>query len=57
MISLRYVRGSDRPLKKQKDFDKHAGEMVEIHLFRPIERRKQFEGELVGACGRRNRHP
>ena len=40
--------GLDRPLKKQKDFDKHAGEMVEIHLFRPIERRKQFEGELVG---------
>ena len=23
-------------------------EMVEIHLFRPVERRKQFEGELVG---------
>ena len=40
--------GLDRPLKKQKDFDKHAGEMVEIHLFRPVERRKQFEGELVG---------
>ena len=34
--------GLDRPLKKQK------GEMVEIHLFRPVERRKQFEGELVG---------
>ena len=40
--------GLDRPLKKQKDFDKHAGEMVKIHLFRPVERRKQFEGELVG---------
>ena len=40
--------GLDRPLKKQKDFDKHAGETVEIHLFRPVERRKQFEGELVG---------
>ena len=40
--------GLDRPLKKQKDFDKHAGELVEVHLFRPIERRKQFEGELVG---------
>ena len=23
-------------------------ERVEIHLFRPVERRKQFEGELVG---------
>ena len=32
--------GLDRPLKKQKDFDKHAGETVEIHLFRPVERRK-----------------
>ena len=40
--------GLDRPLKKQKDFDKHAGELVEVHLFRPIEHRKQFEGELVG---------
>ena len=40
--------GLDRPLKKQKDFDKHAGETVEIRLFRPIERRKQFEGEQVG---------
>ena len=40
--------GLDRPLKKQKDFDKHAGETVEIHLFRPVEKRKQFEGELVG---------
>lgn len=40
--------GLDRPLKKQKDFDKYAGELVEVHLFRPIEHRKQFEGELVG---------
>ena len=48
--------GLDRPLKKQKDFDKHAGEMVEIHLFRPIERRKQFE-TVLRPDGRRNRHP
>ena len=40
--------GIDRPLKKQKDFDKHAGELVEVHLYRPIDKCKRFEGELIG---------
>ncbi len=40
--------GIDRPLKKQKDFDKHAGELVEVHLYRPIDKCKHFEGELIG---------
>lgn len=40
--------GIDRPLKKQKDFDRHAGEQVEIHLYKPLDKRKVFEGELVG---------
>lgn len=40
--------GLDRPLKKQRDFDAHVGKPVEVHLYRPIDRRKQFEGELLG---------
>ena len=40
--------GIDRPLKKQKDFDKHAGDLVEVHLYRPIDKCKHFEGELIG---------
>lgn len=40
--------GLDRPLKKQRDFDAHAGKPVEVHLFRPINRQKRFEGELIG---------
>lgn len=40
--------GIDRPLKKQKDYDAHAGSRVEVHLFRPVDKCKRFEGELVG---------
>jgi len=43
--------GIDRPLKKQKDFDKHAGDLVEVHLYRPIDKCKRFEGELIGLEG------
>ncbi len=40
--------GLDRPLKTQRDFDKHAGETVSVKLFQPIEKQKQFEGRLIG---------
>ena len=40
--------GIDRPLKKQADYDRHAGEQVEISLYRPVDKRRKFEGELVG---------
>jgi len=40
--------GIDRPLKKQKDYDSHIGDMVEVHLYRPVEKSKTFEGELLG---------
>ena len=51
--------GIDRPLKKQKDYDAHAGSLVEVHLYRPINKCRRFEGELLGledgivriACG------
>lgn len=40
--------GIDRPLKKEKDFEKFKGELVEVKLFQPIDGRKIFEGELIG---------
>ena len=40
--------GLDRPLKKQRDFDAHAGSEVQVHLYKPIDKKKIFEGTLVG---------
>lgn len=38
--------GLGRPLKKDKDFQRSLGEEVEIRTYRPIERQKEFIGEL-----------
>ncbi|MBQ7887490.1 MAG: ribosome maturation factor RimP [Clostridia bacterium] len=43
--------GIDRPLKKQKDYDAHVGDQVEIHLYRAINKCRRFEGELLGLFG------
>ena len=43
--------GIDRPLKKQKDYDAHVGDPVEVHLYRPIDRCRRCEGELLGLFG------
>ncbi len=40
--------GLDRPLKTQRDFDKHVGEEISVKLFQAIEKRKEFEGILMG---------
>jgi ribosome maturation factor RimP len=40
--------GLDRPLKKDSDFEKYKGELIEIKLYNPIEGKKSFEGELLG---------
>jgi len=40
--------GIDRPLKTQRDFDKHAGQAVAVKLFKAIDKRKEFQGGLVG---------
>ena len=39
--------GLDRPLKKEKDFIRYAGSDVEVKLYRPINKLKHFEAELV----------
>lgn len=40
--------GLDRPLKKPRDFEKYAGELVEVKTYQPIDGTKLFEGELIG---------
>ena len=40
--------GLDRPLKKDRDFEKYKGELVEVKVFQPINGQKVFEGELAG---------
>lgn len=38
--------GLGRPLKKEKDFIRSMGELVEVRTYRPIERQKEFTGVL-----------
>ena len=40
--------GLERPLKKDRDFEKFKGELVEVKLFQPLDGKKVFEGELMG---------
>ena len=39
--------GLDRPLKKEKDFDRSIGKDVEIRTYRPIDGAKDFRGTLL----------
>ncbi|MDD6035229.1 MAG: ribosome maturation factor RimP [Lachnospiraceae bacterium] len=38
--------GLGRQLKKDKDFARSIGEEVEVKLYKPMNKRKEFEGEL-----------
>ena len=40
--------GLERPLKKDRDFEKYKGELVEVRLYNPLDKKTSFEGELVG---------
>ncbi len=40
--------GIDRPLKKPEHFQKYAGEVVDIKLYKPFEGKKEYQGELKG---------
>lgn len=40
--------GIDRPLKKDADFEKYHGEMVDVKLYKAQAGRKQFQGKLLG---------
>ncbi len=39
--------GLDRPFKTERDFLRHIGEKVEVHLYAPFEGSKYFEGVLL----------
>ena len=43
--------GVDRPLKKDRDFERAAGEEVEVRLFKAVDGRKVVTGILVGLEG------
>ncbi|WP_425060899.1 Ribosome maturation factor RimP [Sporomusa carbonis] len=43
--------GLDRPLKKERDFIRHAGDKVEIKTYEPINGQKLLVGTLLGAVG------
>lgn len=43
--------GIERPLKKDHDFIRFTGNMVEIKLVKPINNRKTYRGELMGITG------
>ena len=38
--------GLSRPLKKDKDFERSVGKDVEIKLYKMVDKRKDYEGEL-----------
>lgn len=40
--------GIDRPLKKEADFEKYRGEMIDIKLYKAMDGQKQFQGKLLG---------
>ena len=40
--------GADRPLKKDRDFERAQGMLVELKACRPVNGGKPFQGELIG---------
>ncbi|MCI8805557.1 MAG: ribosome maturation factor RimP [Clostridiales bacterium] len=40
--------GIDRILKKDFEYIKYKGRLVDIKLYKPIDKVKQFQGELIG---------
>lgn len=38
--------GLDRPLKKDKDFERHIDDQVEIKLYKALDKVKEFAGQL-----------
>lgn len=40
--------GIDRPLKKDKDFERNMGKKLQVKLYAPINKKKEFLGVLTG---------
>ncbi len=43
--------GIDRVLKKDSEYIKYKGRIVDIKLYKPIDKVKEFQGELIGLIG------
>jgi ribosome maturation factor RimP len=43
--------GLYRPLRKEKDFERFKGERAEVHLYAPINGRRNFKGVIEGVDG------
>lgn len=41
----------ERPLKKDRDYERFRGEAVEVKLYQPMNGKKIYEGELLGLTG------
>ncbi|NLK86040.1 MAG: ribosome maturation factor RimP [Clostridiaceae bacterium] len=41
----------ERPLKKDRDYERFKGEFVEVKLYQPLNGKKIYEGELLGLKG------
>jgi len=39
--------GLDRPIKKDRDFERNLSKVVELKLYKPFEGKKEFRGELL----------
>ena len=42
--------GLTRPLKKERDYERNLGKLIEIHLYKPRNGMKQFIGTLKSYC-------
>ncbi|WP_058485192.1 ribosome maturation factor RimP [Defluviitalea phaphyphila] len=40
--------GLDRPLKKESDFEKFKGQVVDVKLYKAVNKKKEYRGELKG---------
>ena len=40
--------GIDRVLKKDSEYQKYKGRIVDVKLYKPIDKVKEFQGELIG---------
>ena len=43
--------GLDRPFQTERDFMRHLGEQIEVHLYEKTEGKKLFVGELISFDG------
>lgn len=43
--------GLDRPLKTDKDLKRNLGKDIEISLYKPLDNRKKYEGNLIDFTG------